>query len=73
MGARGWEQQHRLRLSSPILQKNIHAAQLKVQGEKQNNMGFFGGEMQAHPSTLCSLLFVEILVDLSSALAVSSE
>lgn len=43
MGARGWEQQHRLRLSSPILQKNIHAAQLKVQGKKQNIMGFFWG------------------------------
>lgn len=71
MGARGWEQQHRLRLSSPILQKNIHAAQLKVQGKKQNIVGFFGGEMQAHPSTLCSLLFVE-MEDVSSALAVSS-
>lgn len=31
MGAREWEQQHRLRLSYHILQENIHAAQRKVQ------------------------------------------
>lgn len=61
MGARGWEQQHRLRLSTPILQKNIHAAQLKVQGKNRTSWVFWWG----NASTSQNIVYSAVCWDLS--------